>query len=139
MEVDVERCPFRPQRQKQERHMLLDFVAHLMLKNIGARGSCQGEIKFLAPKIYLLANTNTPTQKSILQITLHLDVPTHAQGYSRSLRSQISSTPSGNRHYELVYGNTGFGLVHAPPAAMINSATLPGTGLRHQIGSSAMA
>jgi hypothetical protein len=55
MEVDVERCPFRPQRQKQEDHMLLAFVTHLMLKTIGARGSCRGEIKFLAPKVYLLA------------------------------------------------------------------------------------
>jgi hypothetical protein len=55
MEVDVERCPFRPQRQKQALHMLSDFVAHFVLKKIGAGGSRQGEIKFLAPKIYLLA------------------------------------------------------------------------------------
>jgi hypothetical protein len=71
--------------------MLSDFVAHLILKKIGAREPRQGEIKFLAPKIYLLANTHTPTQKGILQITLHLNVHTHAQGYSRSLRSQISN------------------------------------------------
>jgi hypothetical protein len=51
MEVDVERCPFRPQRQKQAHQILSDYVAHLMLKNIGAREPCQGEIKFLAPKI----------------------------------------------------------------------------------------
>jgi hypothetical protein len=88
MEVDVERCPFRPQRQKQEHNMLSDFVAHLILKKISAREPRQGEIKFLAPKIYLLANTHTLTQKSILQITLHLNVHTRAQGYSRSLRSQ---------------------------------------------------
>jgi hypothetical protein len=90
MEVDVERCPFRPQRQKQEHHMLSDFVAHLILKNIGAREPRQGEIMFLAPKIYLLANTHTLTQKSILKITLNINVHTHAQGYSRSLRSQIT-------------------------------------------------
>jgi hypothetical protein len=59
-----------------------------MLKNIGARGSRQGEIKFLAPKIYLLANTHTQTQNSILHITLHQNVNSPAQGYSRSLRSQ---------------------------------------------------
>jgi hypothetical protein len=89
MEVDVERCPFRPQRQKQEHHMLSDFVAHLILKKIGAREPRQGEIKFLAPKIYLLANTHTLTQTAILQFTLHINVHTHAQEYSRSLRSQI--------------------------------------------------
>jgi hypothetical protein len=70
--------------------MLSDFVAHFMLKKIGARGSRQEEIKFLAPKIYLLANTHTLTQYPILQITLHQNVHTHAQGYSRSLRSQTS-------------------------------------------------
>jgi hypothetical protein len=70
MEVDVERCPFRPQRQKQEHHMLSDFVAHLMLKKIGAREPRQGEIKFLAPKIYLLVNTHIRTQNAILTITL---------------------------------------------------------------------
>jgi hypothetical protein len=87
----VERCPFRLQRQKQEHHMLSDYVAHLMLKKIGDRGSRQGEIKFLASKIYLLANTHTQTQNFILKITLHLNVHTHAQGYSRSLRSQTRS------------------------------------------------
>jgi hypothetical protein len=90
MEVDVERCPFRPQQQKQAHHVSSDFVAHLMLKNIGARGSRQGEIKFLAPKIYLLVNTHTPTQNAILKNTLHQNVHTHAQGYSRSLRSQTN-------------------------------------------------
>jgi hypothetical protein len=89
MEVDVEHCPFRPQRQKQAHNMSSDYVAHLMLKNLGDRGSRQGEIKFLASKIYLLANTHTLTQKFILAITLHQNVFTHAQGYSRSLRSQI--------------------------------------------------
>jgi hypothetical protein len=74
-EVDVERCPFRPQRQKQEHHLLSDFVAHLILKKIGAREPRQGEIKFLAPNFYLLVNTHTPTQKTILQITLHFNVP----------------------------------------------------------------
>jgi hypothetical protein len=59
-----------------------------MLKKIGDRGSRQGEIKFLASKIYLLANTHTLTQNLILRITPHLYVHTHAQGYSRSLRSQ---------------------------------------------------
>jgi hypothetical protein len=54
-EVDVERCPFRPQWQKQAHHMFSDFVAHFMLKKIGERGSSQGKIKFLAPQIYLLA------------------------------------------------------------------------------------
>jgi hypothetical protein len=88
MEVDVERCPFRPQRQNQTLHMLSELLAHFMLKKIGDRGSRQGEIKFLASKIYLLANTHTLTQDLILQITVHLNVHTHAQGYSRSLRSQ---------------------------------------------------
>jgi hypothetical protein len=97
MEVDVERCPFRPQRQNQTRHMLSKLLAHFMLRKIGAREPRQGEIKFLAPKIYLLANTHTLTQNSILQTTLHLNVHTHAQGYSRSLRSQIS------RDYFTVY------------------------------------
>jgi hypothetical protein len=84
MEVDVERCPFRPQRPNQEHHMLSDYVAHLMLKTIGERGSRQGEIKFLASKIYLLANTHTQTQTSIQKITLHFNVLTHAQGrYAR--------------------------------------------------------
>jgi hypothetical protein len=101
----VERCPFRPQRQKQEHNMLLDFVAHLMLKKIGARESFQGEIKFLASKIYLLANTHTLTQNAILQITLHLNVHTHAQGYSRSLRSQISTSTC--KHVSLVLARRG--------------------------------
>jgi hypothetical protein len=89
MEVDVEHCPFRAKQQKQALHILSNFVAHFMLKKIGARGSRQGEIKFLAPKIYLLANTHTLTHNAILQITLLFNVHTHAQGYSRSLRSQI--------------------------------------------------
>jgi hypothetical protein len=63
-----------------------------MLKNIGARGSRQEEIKFLAPKIYLLVNTHTLTQNSILQSTVHQNVHTRAQGYSRSLRSQTNTT-----------------------------------------------
>jgi hypothetical protein len=90
MEVDVERCPFRPQRQKQEHHMLSDFVAHLILKRIGAREPRREEIKFLAPKTYLLVNTHIRTETGILQITLHLNVHTPAQGYSRSLRSQTN-------------------------------------------------
>jgi hypothetical protein len=89
MAVDVERCPFRPQRQKKEHHMLSDYVAHLILKKIDDRGSRQGEIKFLASKTYLLANTHIHTQNAILRMTLHFYVHTHAQGYSRSLRSQI--------------------------------------------------
>jgi hypothetical protein len=78
MEVDVERCPFRPQRQNQKLHMLLELLAHFKLRKIGAREPRQGEIKFLAPKIYLLANTHTLTPKSILQITLHLNLHTRA-------------------------------------------------------------
>jgi hypothetical protein len=71
--------------------MLSDYVAHLMLKKIGERERRQGEIKFLASKIYLLANTHTPTQTLILKNTLLFNVHPHAQGYSRSLRSQTRS------------------------------------------------
>jgi hypothetical protein len=71
--------------------MLSDLLAHLILKKIGAREPRQGEIKFLAPKIYLLINTHTLTQNSILKFTLRFNVHTHAQGYSRSLRSQMMS------------------------------------------------
>jgi hypothetical protein len=74
--------------------MLSDLLAHLILKNIGAREPRQGEIKFLAPNIYLLVNTHTRTPKFILQITLRFTVNTHAQGYSRSLRSQMKAINS---------------------------------------------
>jgi hypothetical protein len=70
--------------------MLSDYVAHLILKNIGAREPRREEIKFLAPKTYLLVNTHIRTQKLILKITLHLNVHTphrdiHAR-YARRLQ-----------------------------------------------------